>query len=123
MEEGASTVEDILGLEWVVDMTADDDDGAFRERGTGGNREPGCGSGSGTGNDGGGQDREEEDAQTTALSLKMYVKQRQAGSAAANGGQGQAKAGEKRAEELRKTALLGPVLNDGERCACTPCFL
>ncbi|CAM9201641.1 unnamed protein product [Ectocarpus sp. 6 AP-2014] len=115
LEQGASTVEDILGLEWVVDVSADDDDGAFRDRGTGENREPGGGSGSGTVNGGGGRDREEEDAQTTALSLKTYVKQRQAGSAAANGGQGQAKAGEKRAEELRKTALLGPVLNDGER--------
>ncbi|CAN0419763.1 unnamed protein product, partial [Ectocarpus sp. 8 AP-2014] len=115
LEEGASTVEDILGLEWVVDVSADDDDGAFRDRGTWGNREPGGGSGSGTVSGGGGRDREEEDAQTTALSLKTYVKQRQAGSAAANGGQGQAKAGEKRAEELRKTALLGPVLNDGER--------
>ncbi|CAM9476068.1 unnamed protein product [Ectocarpus sp. 13 AM-2016] len=115
LEEGASTVEDILGLEWVVRMTADDDDGAFRDRGTGGNREPGGGSGSGTVNGGGGRDREEEDAKTTALSLKTYVKQRQAGSAAANGDQGQAKAGDKRAEELRKTALLGPVLNDGER--------
>ncbi|CAB1098854.1 unnamed protein product [Ectocarpus sp. CCAP 1310/34] len=115
LEEGASTVEDILGLEWVVDMTADDDGGAFRDRGTGGNRESGGGSGSGTVNGDGGRNREEEDAQTTALSLKAYVKQRQAGSAAANGGRGQAKAGEKRAEELRKTALLGPVLNDGER--------
>ncbi|CAN0396421.1 unnamed protein product, partial [Ectocarpus sp. 12 AP-2014] len=115
LEEGASTAEDILGLEWVVDMTADDDDGTFRDRGTGGNREPGGGSGSGTVSGGGGRDREEEDAQTTALSLKTYVKRRQAGSAAANGDQGQAKAGEKRAEELRKTALLGPVLNDGER--------
>ncbi|CAN0417323.1 unnamed protein product, partial [Ectocarpus sp. 8 AP-2014] len=115
LEEGASTVEDILGLEWVVDVSADDDDGAFRDRGTWGNREPGGGSGSGTVNGGGGRDREEEDAQTTALSLKTYVKQRQAGSAAANGGQDQAKAEEKKAEELRKTALLGPVLNDGER--------
>ncbi|CAM9753506.1 unnamed protein product, partial [Ectocarpus fasciculatus] len=126
LEEGASTVEDILGLEWVVDMNAQDDvnsssggggggDGAFRDRGTGRNRETGGGSGSGTGDDGGGRDREDEGAQTTALSLKTYIKQRQAGSAAANGGQGEAQAGEKRAEELRKTALLGPVLNDGER--------
>lgn len=52
------------------------------------------------------------------LSLKTYVKQRQAGGGGvASEGGGEAQTEEKKAEELRKTALLGPVLNDGERCA------
>lgn len=48
------------------------------------------------------------------LSLRSYVKQRQEGSAGSKGGW-QSESEEKKAEELRKTALLGPVLNDGER--------
>lgn len=56
-----------------------------------------------------------ESAGGAMLSLRTYVSRRQAGSAATTGDAAQAE--EKKAQELRKTALLGPVLNDGERCA------
>lgn len=45
------------------------------------------------------------------LSLRTYVKQRQEGSAS----RGEAMSDERKAEELRETALLGPFLNGGER--------
>lgn len=53
-----------------------------------------------------------EESEKLSLSLRSYVKQRQGGRAEEEGG---LIAEEKKAEELRKTAVLGPVLNDGER--------
>lgn len=52
-----------------------------------------------------------EESEKQTLSLRSYVKQRQGGKVEEGG----AIAEEKKAEELRKTAVLGPVLNDGER--------
>ncbi len=118
--EDATTAEDILELRWPVHAGSGDDVGG-RSGGGGGGRSKGSGdddsreglSGKGGGGGGGGGERgggERTAAEATMLSLKTYVKQRQAGSVSTKGE-------EKKAEELRKTALLGPVLNDGERCA------
>ncbi|CAM9974262.1 unnamed protein product, partial [Hapterophycus canaliculatus] len=101
--ESAATAEGILELRWPVHADADDDVGRGRGEGEGG----GKGGGGSSGGDG-----ERQPSGAAMLSLKTYVKQRQAGSAAAKSG-----GEEKVAEELRRTALLGPVLNDGERGA------
>ncbi|CAN0536434.1 unnamed protein product, partial [Laminaria digitata] len=70
----------------------------------------GGGGGGGEGRWGGGGEGAEP-----GLSLREYVARRQQGSAAAAGKGDATQAEERKAEELRKTALLGPVLNDGER--------
>lgn len=52
-----------------------------------------------------------EESEKQTLSIRSYVKQRQERKVEEGG----VIAEEKKAEELRKTAVLGPVLNDGER--------
>eukprot|EP00904_Undaria_pinnatifida_P001405 jgi/Undpi1/11265/HiC_scaffold_30.g13563.m1 len=104
------TAQDILNLHWPLEIAAgtalasSSDEDAKREE-EGGEREEEEGR---RGGEGGGKGAE------VGLSLREYVARRQQGSAAAKGGDVK-QAEEKKAEELRKTAVLGPVLNDGER--------
>eukprot|EP00903_Cladosiphon_okamuranus_P009097 g8695.t1 len=118
---GATTADDILELQWPVDVVGadnnvnrssnDDSKGRGAAGEGGGPGVAGGGSEEGTSSNRGG--RAGGAGGVHALSLKTYVKQRQAGGG--GGGGGAALTEEKKAEELRKTALLGPVLNDGER--------
>eukprot|EP00752_Nemacystus_decipiens_P005261 g4773.t1 len=107
--EDVTTADDILGLQWPADIGAGDDD--EKESSSSDDDSRGYAA---TGEEGRGKNQEERAGgagSVPMLSLRTYVKQRQAG----GGGGGAARAEEKKAEELRKTALLGPVLNDGER--------
>ena len=107
------TAQDILNLHWPLEIAAgtapassSDEDARREEEGGGREEEEGR-----RGGKGGGKEAE------VGLSLREYVARRQQGSATAKGGDVK-QAEEKKAEELRKTAVLGPVLNDGERWAC-----
>lgn len=102
------TAEDILDLRWPLlsDAHPTSSSSFSSSRGDsarkGGRVEPGKGESSGsTGGDA-----------EMGVSLRTYVKQRQQGSVTKGGSE---IAEEKKAEELRKTALFGPVLNDGQK--------
>ena len=117
--EGATTADDVLELRWPVDV------GAAASAADNGSPDDDSREHGGAGEEGRGTNQEGKGGETKSvpmLSLKTYVKQRQAGGGgvASKGGGGAGVAlqtEEKKAEELRKTALLGPVLNDGDRCA------
>lgn len=103
---GETTVEQILDLRWPVVDGGDATDSGSVPGGDGR-----AGSNEGDGEEGNGGDTRKGAGEGGTLSLRSYVRQRQKGSAAKVAAQTE----EAKAEELRKTALLGPVLNDGKR--------
>ena len=94
------TAEDILDLRWPLANAVGEGEAASSGDQEKEERRPG-------GESGGDRVDGMEDGAT--LSLRSYVKRRQ------QGGGREPTTEEKKREELRKTALLGPVLNDGAR--------